>query len=47
MTEQGDQPTQDEVAKKACAISVKEGRPQGHSDQHWSDAEARLQHAGT
>jgi Cu2+-exporting ATPase len=39
-------PTQDEVAKKAYAIYVKEGRPQGHADQNWSDAEAQLQHAG-
>lgn len=38
--------TQDEVAKKAYAIYVKEGRPQGHADQNWSDAEAQLQHAG-
>ena len=38
-------PTQDEVAKKAYAIYVKEGRPQGHADQNWADAEAQLQHA--
>jgi len=40
-------PTQGEVAKKAYAIYVKEGRPQGHADQNWSDAEAQLLHAGT
>jgi len=40
-------PTQGEVAKKAYAIDVKEGRPQGHADQNWSDAEAQLLHAGT
>ena len=39
-------PTQDEVAKKAYAIYVKEGRPQGHADQNWSDAEAQLRNAG-
>jgi len=44
--ESGDQPTQDEVAKKAYAIYVKEGRPQGHAEQNWADAEAQLQHAG-
>ncbi len=39
------QPTQDEVANKAYAIYVKEGRLQGHADQNWSDAEAQLRHA--
>ncbi len=39
-------PTQDDVAKKAYGIYVKEGRPQGHADRNWSDAEAQLQHAG-
>ena len=34
-------PTQDEVAKKAYAIYAKEGRPQGHADQNWADAEAQ------
>lgn len=37
-------PTPGEVAKKAYAIYVKEGRPQGHADQNWSDAEAQLRH---
>ncbi|MCK9215411.1 MAG: copper-translocating P-type ATPase [Rhodoferax sp.] len=37
-------PTQDEVAKKAYAIYEKEGRPQGHAEQNWSDAQAQLQH---
>ena len=32
-------PTQDEVAEKAYAIYVKEGRPQGHARQNWSEAE--------
>ncbi|NDP40313.1 MAG: copper-translocating P-type ATPase [Rhodoferax sp.] len=36
-------PTQDEVAKKAYALYEKEGRPQGHAEQHWSDAQAQLQ----
>jgi Cu2+-exporting ATPase len=44
--EPGDKPTQDEVEKKAYAIYVKEGRPQGHADQNWSDAETQLQDAG-
>lgn len=38
-------PTQDEVAKKAYAIYVKEGRPSGHADQNGADAEAQLRHA--
>jgi hypothetical protein len=41
--EPGTKPTRDEVAKEAYAIYEKEGRPQGHADQNWSDAEARLQ----
>ena len=44
--EPGNMPTRDEVAKEAYALYVKEGRPQGHADQNWSDAEAQLQHAG-
>jgi len=44
--EAGSKPTQDEVAKKAYAICLKEGRPEGHADQNWSDAEAQLHHAG-
>ena len=43
----GSTPTQDEVAKKAYAIYVKEGRPQGHAEQNWLEAEAQLQHAGS
>jgi len=39
-------PAQDEVARKAYAIYEKEGRPQGHAEQNWSEAEAQLQHAG-
>ena len=39
-------PTQDEVAKKAYAIYVREGRPKGHARQNWSDAEAELQDQG-
>ena len=37
-------PSQDEVAKKAYAIYLKEGRPQGHAEQNWADAEAQLRH---
>jgi Cu2+-exporting ATPase len=40
-------PTQDEVAKKAYAIYQKEGRPQGHAEQNWLEAQAQLQHAGS
>lgn len=40
-------PAQDEVAKKAYAIYQKEGSPQGHAEQNWSDAEAQLQHGGS
>jgi P-type Cu2+ transporter len=43
--EQG--PTQDEVAGKAYAIHLKEGRPQGHAQQNWSEAESELQHASS
>ncbi len=45
-TEPETKPAQDEVAKKAYAIYLKEGRPQGHADQNWLEAEAQLQHAG-
>ncbi len=40
-------PTHDEVAKKAYAIYQKEGHPQGHAGQNWSEAEAQLRHAGS
>ncbi len=39
------EPAQDEVAKKAYAIYLKEGRPLGHAEQNWRDAEAQMQHA--
>jgi Cu2+-exporting ATPase len=44
-------PSQDEVAKKAYDLYQKEGRPQGHAEQNWAEAEAQLQdsdsgHAG-
>ena len=45
-TEPETKPAQDEVAKKAYAIYLKEGRPQGHADQNWLEAEGQLQHAG-
>src|ERR1035437_3275351 len=41
------QPAQDEVAKKAYAIYLKEGRPQGHAEQNWLAAEAQLQDTGS
>ena len=40
-------PARDEVAKKAYAIYLKEGRPQGRDAQNWLEAEAQLQHAGS
>ena len=39
-------PARDELAEKAYAIYLKEGRPQGHADQNWLEAEAQLRHAG-
>jgi Cu2+-exporting ATPase len=39
-------PTQDEVAKKAYSIYLKEGRPQGHDVQNWLQAERGMAHAG-
>ena len=36
-----------DVAKAAYAIYQKEGRPQGHAEQNWLEAEAQLQHAGS
>jgi Cu2+-exporting ATPase len=40
-------PTHDEVAKKAYALSQKEGRPQGSAEENWLGAEAQLRHAGS
>ena len=40
-------PEQDEVARKAYAIYTKEGRPQGHAEQNWLEAEAHMPHAGS
>ena len=37
----------DEVAKKAYAIYLREGRPQGHAEQNWLEATAQLQHGGS
>jgi cation transport ATPase len=42
-----EEPAQDEVAKKAYAIYLKEGRPQGHAEQNWLEAEAQSQHVGS
>src|SRR5665213_3507522 len=39
-------PTQDEVAKKAYGIYLKEGRPQGHDLQNWLEAESKMPHSG-
>ncbi len=40
-------PAKDEVAKKAYAIYLKEGRPQGHAEQNWLEAEGKTPHAGS
>jgi len=40
-------PARDEVAKKAYAIYLKEGRPQEHAKRNWLEAEAQLQHAAS
>ena len=40
------EPSHDKVAKKAYAIYLKEGRPQGRDVQHWLEAEAKTPHAG-
>jgi cation transport ATPase len=45
--ESATRPPQDEVAREAYAIYQKEGRPQGHAEQHWLTAEAQLQRAGS
>src|SRR5665647_3205001 len=36
----------DEVAKKAYAIYLKEGRPQGHDMKNWLEAETKMPHSG-
>jgi P-type Cu2+ transporter len=41
----GNDPTPDDVARRAYALYVKDGRPQGRADQHWRDAEAQLRQA--
>jgi Cu2+-exporting ATPase len=45
-TEPTTKPPHDEVAREAYAIYVKQGRPQGHAEENWSAAKARLQHRG-
>lgn len=40
-------PTQDDVAKKAYDIYLKEGRPEGRAEKNWLEAEAQLQDAGS
>jgi len=41
------EPAHDEVAKKAYAIYLKEGRPQGRDVQNWLEAEKEMPHSGT
>src|ERR1035437_8239620 len=38
-------PVQDEIAKKAYDIYLKEGRPQGHDVHNWLEAESKMPHA--
>ncbi|MFH1299740.1 MAG: copper-translocating P-type ATPase [Planctomycetota bacterium] len=40
-------PAHDEVAEEAYAIYLKEGRPQGHAEQNWLEAETQMQQAGS
>jgi len=39
-------PGQDETARKAYDIYLKEGRPQGHEMQNWLEAEKKMPHGG-
>ena len=39
-------PPQEETAKKAYEIYLKEASPKGREKQNWSDAETKLMHAG-
>jgi cation transport ATPase len=40
-------PAQDEVTKQAYCVYLKEGRPRGHAEQNWLEAEAQMAHAGS
>jgi Cu2+-exporting ATPase len=40
-------PAQNELAEKAYAIYLKEGRPQGHAEQNWLEAEAQMSSHGS
>ncbi|MEO8159160.1 MAG: copper-translocating P-type ATPase [Betaproteobacteria bacterium] len=40
-------PSHDDVAKAAYAIYLKEGRPTGHAEQNWAQAQAQMRHAGS
>ena len=40
-------PARGKVAERAFAIYQKEGRPQGHAEQNWLEAEAQLKHPGS
>lgn len=42
----GSKPGHDDVAKRAYAIHVKEGRPQGRDVQNWLEAESKMPAAG-
>jgi len=40
-------PTHDMVANKAYALYLNEGRPQGHAEQNWSEAETQMKYGGS
>jgi len=39
-TQPAPKPARDEIARKAYALYEKEGRPQGHAQQNWREAES-------
>ena len=41
------EPVRDEVAKRAYALYLKEGRPSGHDVQNWLEAEAQTKYSGS
>jgi hypothetical protein len=42
----GSKPGQDETARKAYDIYLREGRPKGHEMQNWLEAEKKMPHCG-
>lgn len=41
------QPSRDDVARRAYAVYLKQGRPQGQAEANWLEVEAQLRHGGT